>query len=62
MYRNYNTCITDNRIVINGVSIPPCPSDSKCITVINDRVYIDGYEWTGKRWKRTVRALWHLIF
>ena len=50
-------CIIDGRITINGIIIPPCPSSSKSVTVINNKVFVGGYEWISKRrkWKRTMR-------
>lgn len=60
----YNNCVSivDDRVTINGVKIPPCPVKSNRVTVINNKVFIGGYEWTGKKWKITIRALWHYIF
>lgn len=51
-------------VIIDGVELPPCPSESKCMnsTVINNKVYLNGYEWKGGEWKRTLAALWHLVF
>lgn len=59
---NNSVYIIDGRVTINGVKIPPCPAKSNCVTVINNKVFIGDYEWTGKKWKKTIRALWHLIF
>ena len=61
-HANHSVYIIDGRVTINGVKIPPCPSKSTCTTVINNKVFVGGYEWTGKQWKKTIRALWHLIF
>lgn len=51
-------------IVIDGVELPPCPSKSKWTnsTIINNKVYVNGYEYKDGEWKRTLKALWHLIF
>jgi hypothetical protein len=57
---NYMVC--GNRVVINGVELPPVPSSGHNSTVINGKVYIDGYEFKNGKWKRTLRALWHLLF
>lgn len=58
--------IMNNKVVIDGVEIPPCPSDTptsvasaRSITIIGRKVYKDGYEWNGAKWKRTLKALWH---
>ena len=64
----YNIQISDsctvigNKGTINGVELPPVPSKGYNNTVINGKVYIDGYEWKNGKWKRTLRALWHLWF
>ena len=54
--------VVDNEVKINGEKLPPCPSAGRNVTIIDGKVYIDGYEWTGDRWKRTVRAIWHMVF
>jgi hypothetical protein len=57
-----NTAVVGNEIVINGVELPPCPAEGRNVTVINNRVYIDGYEFVNGKWKKTLRALWHKWF
>lgn len=51
-----------NRVQIDGKKLPPCPTKGKNITILNRKVYIDGYEFKNGKWKRTFRALWHLWF
>lgn len=49
--------------VINGETIPyPSGSNSNNVTMINNHVFINGYEYKDGQWKRTLRALWHLWF
>ena len=68
METNYNIQFSDdcivygNRVIINGVELPPVPSSGNNSTVINGKVYIDGYEFKRGKWRRTLRALWHLWF
>lgn len=57
-----NYIVQGNRIIIDGVELPPVPSSGHSSTVINGKVYIDGYEFKDGRWKRTLKALWHLWF
>lgn len=54
----------NGRVVIDGVELPPCPSKSKWTssTIIGNKVYLNGYEWKNGKWKRTLSALWHLVF
>lgn len=56
------TEVYGNRVVINGIELPPCPSSGKNITNINGKVYIDGYEFKKGKWRKTLRALWYKLF
>ena len=49
-------------VMIDGKHIPPCPAKNTSTTIINKKVYIGGYEFKNGKWKRTLRALWHLMF
>ena len=51
-----------NKVTINGVEIPPCPSGGNNLTIINNKIFIDGYELVDGKWKKTLRGLWHLLF
>lgn len=59
-----NSIIIGNRVWIDGKELPPVPI--KCrghsVTTIDNKVYIDGYEFKKGKWRRTLRALWHLWF
>lgn len=64
---NGNSVSTDGRrrvTIINGVEYNwKKGMKGFSITTVNNKVFIDGYELTKKgEWKRTLRALWHLIF
>lgn len=50
--------------IINGVEYPWVKGmRGFSTTTVNNKVFIDGYELTKNgEWKRTLRALWHLIF
>jgi hypothetical protein len=61
-YISGNTVVKDNQVWINGTPLPPAPCKGYNLTVINDKVFIDGYEYKNGKWKRTLRALWHLWF
>ena len=54
----------NNRVIINGVEVPPCPSKSKNVKscVINDKIYVNGFEFKNGEWKRTLSALLHWLF
>lgn len=56
------TYICDGQVIINGVKLPPLPTGYRNVTMINNKVYIDGYEFKNGKWKKTLRAWWHLWF
>jgi ADP-glucose pyrophosphorylase len=51
------TVVIGNEVTIDGVKLPPCPAKGYNSTVINNKVYIDGYEFINGKWKKTLRAL-----
>jgi hypothetical protein len=57
-----DTIITDKKIVINGKEIPEPPCKRNNTTMINDKIYIGGYEYKNGKWKRTLKAFWYLFF
>lgn len=59
---NDGVIIIGNEVTINGVKMPPCPAKRHNSTIINNKVYIDGYELVNGKWKKTLRALWHKLF
>ena len=59
---NSRTVVIGNEVTMNGVKMPPFPGQVHSSTVINNKVYINGYELINGKWKRTLRALWHLWF
>lgn len=60
--RSENIVIADNEVYVNGEKMPPCPTRGNNSTIINNKVFIDGYELVNGRWKKTLRALWHKYF
>lgn len=59
---NGNTTIQGNQVWINGTLLPPAPCKGDDLTIINNKVFIDGYEFKNGKWRRTLRAFWHLWF
>lgn len=52
-----------DRIVVNGVTIPNPPKlKAKSVTIVDNRLFVGGYEYINGKWKRTLRALWHKWF
>ena len=54
--------VIENEVTINGVKMPPCPAKGHNSTIINNKVYLNGYELVNGEWKKTLRALWHKWF
>lgn len=51
--------VIGNEVTINGVKMPPCPVKGHNSTIINNKVYLNGYELVNGKWKKTLKALWH---
>lgn len=56
--------IIGTRVWIDGEELPPVPTKRKyhSSAQIDDKVYIDGFEYKEGKWRRTLKALWHLWF
>ena len=54
--------VCNGEVIINGIKLPLPPTNCNNITTINNKVYIDGYEFKNGKWKKTIRAWWHLWF
>ena len=54
--------VCNGAVIINGIKLPPPPTNCRNITTIHGKVYIDGYEFKHGEWKKTLRAWWHLWF
>lgn len=61
-YIGNHTIVKDNQVWIDGIALPPAPCTSHNVTIINNKVFIGGYEYKNGKWKRTLRAIWHLWF
>lgn len=59
---NNCTMIIDGKIVVAGKELPPCTGIHRNTTIINNKVFVDGYEFKDGKWKKTLRALWHKWF
>lgn len=57
-----NVIVQGSRVIVDGDILPPVPSPGYNTTVIDGKVYIDGYEFKDGKWKKTLRALWHKWF
>ena len=60
--KSSSTCVINNEAIVDGVKMPPCPAKGRNLTMINNKVYIDGYETVNGKWKKTLKALWYKWF
>ena len=67
----YFECNKHSQWIINGdvwidgkriSSAPKSKSGKISSTVIDDKIYVNGYEYKNGEWKKTLAALWHLWF
>lgn len=59
---NKNITIIDGRVYIEGEKLPDCSKRGYNSTIINGHIYLNGYEWKGNKWKRTIKALFYEFF
>lgn len=59
---NTGVVVIGNEVTINGVKLPPCPAMGHNSTIINNKVYLNGYELVDGEWKKTLKALWYKWF
>jgi len=59
---NCQVSTSDGRMILNGKEIPKQPVESNNVTMINENVFVDGYEYKDGKWKKTFRALFHKYF
>jgi hypothetical protein len=52
----------NGKMVVGGKEIPKPPVEMNNVTMINDKVFVGGYEYKDGEWKRTLRALLHKYF
>ena len=53
--------MSDNSVVINGIeySLPGRGCNS---TIIDGKVFVNGYELKNGKWKKTIKAIFHKYF
>lgn len=57
---NNSITVKGNQVWIDGTPLPPAPCKGHNSTVIDGKVFLDGYEYKNGKWKRTLKALYHL--
>lgn len=51
-----------HEIIIDGKNIPNPLGNGHNISIINDRVFANEYEYRGGDWVKTFWAMWHKYF
>lgn len=55
--------INDKKIVINGEDFDnPFKGKSTSTSLVNGRIFVNGYEFNNGKFKRTIRSIWYSIF
>ena len=57
-----NVTIIDQDVYLHGVIMPPCPGKGHNSTIINGKVYMNGYELINGEWKKTLKSWWYNLF
>ena len=64
--KNSNICsgqlILGEEIMVNGKKIPKPPGNRQDISIINDKIFANGYEYQNGEWKKTFLAKLHKYF
>lgn len=53
--------VKNNQVIINGITYPK-PGRGNNSTIINNKVYVNGYELVRGEWKKTLRAILYQFF
>ena len=55
--------VKGNQVILSdGTRLPPCPAKGRSTTVINNKVFIDGYEFKNGKWRKTLKAIFYKLF
>lgn len=55
----------NGKVYIDGLEIPKPPiknNDKYNCTIINNKIYINGYEYKQGKWCKTLKAMYYKIF
>jgi hypothetical protein len=59
---DHGTVVANNEIYVGGQKIPNPPRGMNNTTIINNKVYANGYEYKNGKWQKTFAAWWHKYF
>lgn len=61
--KNCQICDSGNeKLIVNGKEIPKPPIGMDNVAIINDKIFVGGYEYKDGECKRTLRAWFHKYF
>ena len=58
MQNGVSIAIKNNQVIINGITYSK-PGRGNNSTIINNKVYVNGYELVRGEWKKTLRAVFY---
>ena len=58
MQNGVSIVIKNNQVIINGITYPK-PGRGNNSTIINNKVYVNGYELVHGEWKKTLRSVFY---
>ena len=62
-YNNKTINTTSTGVFIDNIFIPYKKGmKGNATSIINGKIYVDGYELKAGKWKRTLMGLWNLLF
>jgi len=62
-YNNKTINTTSTGVFIDNIFIPYKKGmKGNSTSIINGKIYVDGYELKEGKWKRTLMGLWNLLF
>lgn len=53
--------MNDREVVVNGIKYP-VPGRGYNTSMIDGKIYVNGYELKNGKWKKTLRAMYHKYF
>lgn len=57
------SCVVGNTVYMNGTKLPALPKNKRANSVycVNDKLWVNGYYWTGTKWKRMSKFRFSLM-
>lgn len=63
IYNGHIYILDDDYLIIDNIKYElPKKSRSNNITMINNKIYVNGYEFKNGKFKRTLKSIWYKFF